>query len=374
MSKAERKQAAPAKAAKEPADGQAAARPEKAAAPATESAPAAKKAAARKRTGKTAGKTAQAEKQPVAKAEKGEKKAKAPHPAAPATLELVKEARLADLLEDALGGRHEASGVHCHDDLLYVVFDNYPNVACLTPELTLPADRPAVLRQRGERIGYEDLTYEPQQQRWYCLIEATEYEPDLFKSRIEEYDETFRFIESLELNFKVKGSNKGIEGLSHLRYKGEDYLLALCEGNACKGGAAGREPGKGRILLFQRGVKRWEHVGTIKLPKAVQFADYSALDLHDRWVAVVSQESSALWVGRLKAEPTGLDDLWEDDGRTYLFPRARKGRPLYCNVEGATWLAEGTLAVVSDRAKQGKQGAECTEKDESIHIFRIPAG
>lgn len=293
--------------------------------------------------------------------------------ASPPTLELVREARLADLLVEVMDGQYEASGVHYHRDRLYIVFDNYPNIACLTPELTAPPQGEVLIRQRGERIGFEDITYHESQRRWYCLIEATEYEPDLYHSRIEEYDETFRFIESLELNFKIKGSNKGIEGLSHLHYKGEDYLLALCEGNACKSGSAGREGGKGRILLFQRGVRRWEHVGTIKLPKSVEFADYSSLDLRDGRIAVVSQESSAVWVATLKAEPAGLDDLWEGDGRILLFPRDKKGRVVYCNMEGISLLGENRVIVVSDRAKPGKQPGHCAGRDQSIHIFSIPA-
>jgi hypothetical protein len=308
-----------------------------------------------------------------AKDEKAGKEGKKSPRTGPPTLELVKEARLADLLVEVMDGQYEASGVHQHDGRLYIVFDNYPNIACLTADLTAPPESSVLIRQRGERIGYEDITFQSFQRRWYCLIEATEYEPDLYHSRIEEYDETFRFIESVELNFKIKGSNKGIEGLSRMRYKDEDYLLALCEGNACKSGAAGREGGKGRILLFQRGIRRWEHVGTAKLPKSVDFIDYSSLDLWDRWIAVVSQESSAVWIARMKPDPAGLDDLWEDEGRVYVFPRDKKGRPLYCNIEGITWLSETQIAVVSDKAKAGKQPAHCVDRDQAVHIFNIPA-
>jgi hypothetical protein len=43
------------------------------------------------------------------------------------------------------------------------------------------------------------------------------------------------------------------------------------------------------------------------------------------------------------------------------------------NVEGIAWLSRDTLVAVSDR-KKWRQPARCAEKDQSIHLFRIPAG
>src|SRR5205807_2371861 len=110
------------------------------------------------------------------------------------------------------------------------------------------------------------------------------------------------------------------------RRGGETYLLALCEGNRCAGGAQGRKPGRGRIQIFRRGRRRWEHVGRIRLPETLLFADYSSISAADGWVAVVSQVSSALWVGRLSAES------WEiaAPGMVYAFPRDPEGRIVYC--------------------------------------------
>jgi hypothetical protein len=290
----------------------------------------------------------------------------------PHVLELVKEVKLADLLMGTMEGRHEASGVHHRDGLLYIVFDNYPNIACVSADLDPATAPPVLIRQRGERIGYEDITYQPREKRWYCLIEASEYKPDLIEPRIEEFDETFRYIEGRWLNFPVKSGNKGIEGLSCLRYRDQEYLLGLCEGNNCASGKEGRQPGKGRVLVFRRTENEWVHAGTVKLPKAVQFVDYSSLDLRDRYVTVVSQVSSAMWVGRVREQLESLDDVFEDDGHFFLFPRDKKGRPLYCTIEGVTWIGDRKLVVVSDRAKPGVQPAHCAEKDQSIHIFKLP--
>jgi hypothetical protein len=292
-------------------------------------------------------------------------------------LELVREVKLADLLGSVMDARFEASGVHHRDGMLYIVFDNYPNIAAISATLgNDPA--PQLIKQRGEGIGYEDLTFQPYAKHWYCLIEASEYEPDLFHSRIETFDESFRFVESVELDFPVAGGNKGIEGLSTLRRDGEDYLLGLCEGNACKSGAAGRKPGKGRIQIFRRAPECWRHAGTVKLPASVQFTDYSSMDFRQGYLTVISQESSALWVGKVREgarrDAKDLDDLFEGDGYHFLFPRTKKGNPLYCNLEGVTWLGNRELAVVSDKAKAGKQDDRCAEKDQSVHIFKLPDG
>jgi hypothetical protein len=42
------------------------------------------------------------------------------------------------------------------------------------------------------------------------------------------------------------------------------------------------------------------------------------------------------------------------------------------NVEGIAWLTRDTLVAVSDRRKSD-QPDRCGEKDQSIHVFRLPA-
>lgn len=114
--------------------------------------------------------------------------------------------------------------------------------------------------------------------------------------RVDEFDESFAFIKNHWLNFPLKAGNKGFEGLTTLLYAGNDYLLGLCEGNNCKS-SAGARPGKGRIHVFKRALESWEHASTIRLPKTVHFEDYSSLDLHNGCLTVISQASSAMWIG-----------------------------------------------------------------------------
>ena len=51
-------------------------------------------------------------------------------------LELVKEAKIFDIVEGSLDPRLEASGVLAKDGLFYVIFDNLPHIACIGPELS----------------------------------------------------------------------------------------------------------------------------------------------------------------------------------------------------------------------------------------------
>jgi len=287
-------------------------------------------------------------------------------------LELVQEARIGDLLNGAGDKRYEASGVHLKDGYLHIVFDDDPHLVRLRPDWHQKGEEPVLLALKGTGAGYEDITYQSSAGRWYCLIEAAETKSGVFMPRIDEFDESFAFIKTHWLNFPLKAGNKGFEGLSTLHSAGNDYLLGLCEGNDCKRGKSGVRPGKGRIQAFRRAAETWEHTGTIRLPKAVRCRDYASLDVRNGYLTVISQASSALWIGRLRAKPPGTDDPFEDDGRVFLFPRDDKGRIMYCNLEGVAWLGNDLLAVVSDKGKDD-QPRRCARKDQSIHIFRLPA-
>jgi hypothetical protein len=225
-------------------------------------------------------------------------------------LVLVREAKIASLLAGAEDRRLEASGVLATGGCFFVVFDNAPDIGRLGVEL---------------RRGAAD-------------------------------------------DFPVDGPNKGLEGLTCVRRAGRAYLLGLCEGNRCKDGPEGRRPGGGRIQVFDRGGRDWDHAGTIRLPASLWFEDYSSLAVVGDRVAVMSQSSSALWVGRLR--PSG----WElaDEGRVWAFPPDREGRTIYCSIEGVSWVAADRVVVVSDRAKREGQDQRCRAKDQSIHVFAIP--
>jgi hypothetical protein len=100
----------------------------------------------------------------------------------------------------------------------------------------------------------------------------------------------------------------------------------------------------------------------------VLFTDYSGIAVTGDRVAVISQMSSALWVGDLA--PSG----WEvtGAGTCYALPTDADGSVVYGTAEGVSWLAPDQVVMVSDKAKP-EQDPRCRAKDQSIHIFRIPA-
>jgi hypothetical protein len=285
-------------------------------------------------------------------------------------LELFREVRIGELLKGAGDKRYEASGVCLKDDYLHIIFDDDPHLLRLKLDWHHAGEEPVLLNLKDTGAGYEDITYQSSTNRWYCLIEAAKTKSGTYMPCVDEFDESFTFIKRYWLNFPLNASNKGFEGLSTLRYAGNDYLLGLCEGNDCKSSSSKGRPGKGRIQVFKRAAEDWEHFGTIKLPKTVQYKDYSSLDICNGYIMVLSQSSSALWIGRLRAQPTSLKDLFEDDGQLFLFPRDDKGRIMYCNLEGVTWLDEDQVVVVSDKMKDG-QPERCAHKNQSIHIFKL---
>ena len=170
------------------------------------------------------------------------------------------------------------------------------------------------------------------------------------------------------LDFAFESDNKGFEGLAVVTKNDTTYLLALCEGNDCKAGCEGKEVGGGTIQVFEKKKKKWKLTRSIKLPRTLQFVDYSGLDISaDNTLAVTSQESSALWVGKLDINAWKV----QDGGTIYTFPKSKKGKITYCNIEGVSWISKDQLVVVSD-AKKKSQPKACKKKEQSIHIISLP--
>jgi len=283
------------------------------------------------------------------------------------SLELCREAKVWELLGEDATERFEASGVVAVDEKLYVIFDNRSEIGCFGGTLLPEDEQNHLIGQEYDRdTGYEDIAHEPSTGRFFILIESLPHK-DGFLAMVREYDSSFAYIASAWLEFPLDGPNKGLEGLACIRRAGRNHLLGLCEGNRCKDGDASREPGGGRIQVFASNGNRWERVDTIRLPATLPFKDYSGIALAGERLCVVSQESSALWVGRL------APSQWRvaDEGAVYRFPRD-DGHTVYGNVEGVSWLSDTHVVVVSDKAKPD-QKRRCREKDQSIHVFALPA-
>src|SRR5256885_6897890 len=107
-------------------------------------------------------------------------------------LELVREAKILDLLPGSLDPRLEASGVLAKDGMFYVIFDNLPHIACISPELSRAGNH-MIMQEKGHRLGFEDIAYDARSGRFYVLIESLPCGGGTFMAAVQEYDENFRY-------------------------------------------------------------------------------------------------------------------------------------------------------------------------------------
>ena len=282
------------------------------------------------------------------------------------TLKLVDEWKLHELLpmcgEDS---PLEASGIVRRGDDYFVVCDDIGQAARINRDFEHIKKNGFF----GEPVGYgfESIACSGRDGRFFLLIEALPTESGEFKAKVVEWDREFRFQLERWLDFALEKENRGFEGLAVVDRDEARFLLALCEGNMCRGGKKGRQPGGGRIQVFQQEGDQWRHVGTIELPTSVEFEDYAGLALDGSRIAIVSQTSAGLWIGSLGTSSWAI----EGDGQVYDFPVSSKGKTIYGNVEGVCWIAEDRIVVVSDR-RQSDQPKRYREKDQSIHVFEVP--
>lgn len=286
------------------------------------------------------------------------------------TVKLVHERKICDLMPcHQQDERWEASGVLVRDQCYFLVFDDRKEIARIADDLQ-PHDTNGLFGAAYADYGYEGITYNAVKQRFYLLVEARKHTRGCYKAEIVEYDNDFRYLKSRPVEFTFEHSNKGFEAVVHLRRDNKDYLLALCEGNKCRGGTKGRKPGGGRVLLFEKTKKCWLRSRTIALPRSLPFVDYSGMSLDGDRVAIVSQVKSMLWVGSLEE----ADWTWRDEGQLYEFPRSNNGAIQYGNIEGVGWITPSRVVTVSDRRKKKNQpDKELSKKDQSLHIFEIPS-
>jgi len=278
------------------------------------------------------------------------------------TLSLVAEKKLTKLLPTKEVDHYEASGIVASNGVLYVASDNLTRIAAIDTSLEKGKLGP------GEAIDsqYEAITASDDG-RFFATIEVISEATG--PAEVAELDAQTAFVARTETDVSFDHSNKGFEGAAWLRVGGKEYLLALCENNNCKDDDSPVGEGRAQLLAWNDG--SWATQQRLKLPEAAGFLNYSDLALVSNGdgtyqAAVVSRKSSALWLGTLSTSPwafTGPSTL-------YTFPPGADGTVQYCSVEGITFLGPNVLAAVSDNSDGGEP---CAEKQESIHIFRVPA-
>jgi len=301
-----------------------------------------------------------------------------PPPApAPPTLKLIRETRIEALAPPEPGvNRYEASGVLSRDGNLTIVLDNSPRFL----ELGDTLDR--VGRWLGDAEGYgmtsgpRDGRLEgfegiarPDPEHYLLLAEALKRDDDwrAWVVAWQPNDPAGLETRKLRLEPTFKSGNKGLEGLAFLKLGDRQLLIGLCE---APGGDKGKK-GPGTLHIHQLDDSGARFLGKTTLPASVQFDDYADLAISGDRMAVVSQESATVWIGTWTEGPDGLPTPVAP-GQLYSLPKGPDGEEVYCNLEGIDFIDQDTLVLVSDKAKS-EQPKVCREKDQSVHVFGIPA-
>jgi hypothetical protein len=206
----------------------------------------------------------------------------------------------------------------------------------------------------------------------------------------------YRVLERCAVHVKLAYENKGVEGIQYIEdVRGKGYLMAMCEGNWCAGGKAGREPGHGRVVVLEYRAGDgtaadpcgWHPTKVLHIPIGASFIDYSDIAFADPGqvsiagpsgdpatkgaVVVLSQENSAMWIGMFDFDKLEFD--MSIAGAAFLLPRNSNCDMIYCNAEGIAWLDSTRLAIATDRAKS-TQPFRCTNYDETLGVFALPDG
>lgn len=266
----------------------------------------------------------------------------------------------------------EGSGVHARGNQIYVVFDNMKAIGVM--EASFENAKGNFLKGNVyEKSNYEAIAFKDIDPiGFYVMIESKEKDNGYYPF-IVRLDSELNFQEEKIVKFELDKKNKGLEGISYVRRNEEDFFLGLCEGNFCNSDKE-KHKGNGRILVMKESEDHWKVVAEIKLSPNIPFLDYSDMDIENGRVAIVSQASSAIWIGELHPE------RWElsEKGSIYYFPFGDRegnaglgGEVIYCNIEGVSWLGHHEVVVASDKRSE-EQDKWCKHKESMIHIFEIP--
>lgn len=202
--------------------------------------------------------------------------------------ELIREEKLHKLLPGKNPrGRLEASGVYAiNESTCYVIFDNLNEVAILDTSLKSKGQN-HMIPVLSVGTGFEDITYDPQQEVFYLIIEALKDANGDFHGLVGEYKRDLICCSCRLLDVAFSKKNKGFEGVEHLWHDGNEYLAGLWED------ALNRDhqrQGTGLLYIFQKADDgTWTKELAIELPSTPQFKDYAAIARRRNQVAVLSQ-------------------------------------------------------------------------------------
>jgi len=309
---------------------------------------------------------------------------------------VVKLAGGRDFDDDPLS-KFEASGIEASPDGLdyYVVFDNSYYIGKFHSELSYVHHRgtnsttnsilPWPGKSATDDSGFESISYNKTSGTFLVVQEALTFDEGIFSRifdiSIDPISGEITIVDTCEVDFEFTHENKGFEGsaIFHHPTLGRSFLLGLCEGNFCEGGERGKMGGNGKVVVMDRTTSEsggclFKTVSTVDIPSVAMFEDYSDMTVQDGKIIIVSQASSAMWVGE-HLHASAEDGHWaiNGEGAVYDFPRNDNCEVKYCNIEGVFLEQFDKVTVVSDQMKsKGKQSFKCWEKDQSLHSFLLP--
>lgn len=285
----------------------------------------------------------------------------------------------------------DVSGVPGEGNPFFVVLDNSFKIFRVGPTMSLMDESANSLLSwpgdSGEDSQFECLAYNMTSASFVAVQEMITTDDGSMRARM--FDVTFAedtviVADECDSDYMFEKDNKGFEGAVVMDgADGVSYMLALCEGNHCGGGKKGRDTGNGRLIILRRGTDGdgkciFKTQGELKLPKEVDFVDYSAITLNQNiapgedgamTVAVASQENAAIWIGTIKPVKGGHEPFEFGSGIIYDFPPTETCHQQYCNIEGIHFATDRTLVAVSDAMKsKGKQDYRCWDKAQSVHL------
>lgn len=297
--------------------------------------------------------------------------------------------------------KYEASDVILVEEYAYAVCDSSWAIAKFNAQLAhFGADNKPIYdldesrsEQEDEDSGYEAILHE--NGTFYVIRESVQHEDSSYRAIVEELNvqedqAAYTIKDQCSTEFEFEGSSKGFEGAIALYDTNKELIiLGLCEGNYCSEERK-KERGNGRMVAMRKtflkdGTCTWATIRTINIPEHVDFLDYSATTISESGrVGITSQEDSKLWVGQLLGSVVldSGDTVWDVNtiefdagvGSMYDFPKNDLCQTIYCNIEGIHWINDDMVMAVSDKMKsKGKQDFQCFEKDQSVHVFILPA-
>jgi len=286
-------------------------------------------------------------------------------------LELVAEKKFHELIPGASPDDHfESTGIASKGNNFLVVFSDTPHFARIDKSLTTGHGSNCLFRNMGKTTGYQDVTYDGRGQRFLALTEATKQGDSSNLPRINQFNTDLGYIEGRFIDYDVKGNDRILRGIAAIWRADQLSILAICKDNNCRGGKEGQTPGGGQIHVFQPEAGMWGRKESIRLPKDLPFRDFVSLEVRGNRLVILSQASSAIWIGTLQDSGWGFID----DGIIYDLPLGKKDKVRYCSVEGIAWVDDNRVAVISDRQHSRRPNKSCAKRDQSIHVFELPAG